>query len=529
MINGAFALAFLSGVVATVNPCGFAMLPAYLSYFLGIESHAAVDEPAQASLRRALLVSASVSAGFLAVFTVLGFVIRAGGDGVADVIRYLSIVIGFLLIGLGIAFLLGRTLTFATPKLDRGGRTRTAWSMFVFGISYAVASFGCTIGPFVLTVLGSFTRDGTLSGVLMIVAYGLGMGLLLTTLTVTLALARGGLLRGLRSAMRWIDSVAGVLLILAGLYLVYYWWYDLVSDTGAKQVAGGGLSAWFQSQADRVAGWLNDRGAGPLALVLGIVTVAAIAMVLAPADQGARDRRVAPPDDGTRWRPPTPRHPMFAELLAHPGVEEVVELRGSFGFMAYHGGSLEEATDVIAQAAAEQAGASYYGVHQPADLQWHIPSTQIDPAESSAPRRLPRPRRRGDHRPRLRPGGLVGAAPGRWHQPPAGRAPRRPPAPAAARVRGRHRPRGHPTRAPRPPPPQPRQPGPPGRRAAGAAAAGAGHQPALLGLGGPGPQPPHAGRGRRPRRHRGSAAGLSRAAQGARRSMIQGPSTVSRR
>ena len=83
MIDGAFALAFLSGVVATVNPCGFAMLPAYLSYFLGIESHAAVDEPTQASLRRALLVSASVSAGFLAVFTVLGVVIRAGGDTVS--------------------------------------------------------------------------------------------------------------------------------------------------------------------------------------------------------------------------------------------------------------------------------------------------------------------------------------------------------------------------------------------------------------------------------------------------------------
>jgi hypothetical protein len=46
-------------------------------------------------------------------------------------------------------------------------------------------------------------------------------------------------------------------------------------------VAGGGLSAWFQGQADRVAGWLNDRGAGPLALVLGVITVAAIAAVVA--------------------------------------------------------------------------------------------------------------------------------------------------------------------------------------------------------------------------------------------------------
>jgi len=75
---------------------------------------------------------------------------------------------------------------------------------------------------------------------------------------------------------------------------------------------------------------------------------------------------------------------MFAELLAHDGVEEVCELRGRFGFMAYHGGSLEVATDVIARRAAEASGASYYGVHQPADLQWHIPSTKVRPQESPA-------------------------------------------------------------------------------------------------------------------------------------------------
>lgn len=73
---------------------------------------------------------------------------------------------------------------------------------------------------------------------------------------------------------------------------------------------------------------------------------------------------------------------LFSQLLAHPGVDEVCELRGTFGFMAYHGGSLEVATDVIARRAAEASGASYYGVHQPADLQWHIPSTKVRPHES---------------------------------------------------------------------------------------------------------------------------------------------------
>jgi cytochrome c-type biogenesis protein len=296
MIDGPFALAFVAGVVAAVNPCGFAMLPAYLSYFLGIQSRVGDDfEPPQAGLSRALVVSAAVSGGFIAVFTVLGFIVRAGGSGVADIARYLSIVVGFALVGVGVALLCGLKLTFATPKLDRGGRSRTLGSMFVFGVSYAIASFGCTIGPFLGVVLGSFTRDGTLSGVLMIVAYGVGMGLLLTALTVTLALARGGLLRSLRSATRWIDSVAGGLMILAGLYIIYYWWYDLVSDTGAKQVAGGGLSSWFQARADAVAVWLNDRGAGFLGLLFGAIAVAAVAAVVAlrPRHLGRRPSEVA--------------------------------------------------------------------------------------------------------------------------------------------------------------------------------------------------------------------------------------------
>lgn len=75
---------------------------------------------------------------------------------------------------------------------------------------------------------------------------------------------------------------------------------------------------------------------------------------------------------------------MLADLLAHPKVAEVCELRGRFGFMAYHGGGLEEMTDVIARAAAERSGASYYGIHQPDGLDWHIPSIEVDPAHSPA-------------------------------------------------------------------------------------------------------------------------------------------------
>jgi phage replication-related protein YjqB (UPF0714/DUF867 family) len=73
---------------------------------------------------------------------------------------------------------------------------------------------------------------------------------------------------------------------------------------------------------------------------------------------------------------------VFDELLAQPGVEELSVLRSTFGFMAFHGGSLEQQTDDIAIAAAEQAGASIYAVVQPPGLRWHVPSKQIDPAHS---------------------------------------------------------------------------------------------------------------------------------------------------
>jgi phage replication-related protein YjqB (UPF0714/DUF867 family) len=72
----------------------------------------------------------------------------------------------------------------------------------------------------------------------------------------------------------------------------------------------------------------------------------------------------------------------FAELLSRPGVTEVLRLRSRFGFMAFHGGWLEEVTDDIASAAAERSGASVYACLQGPDDQWHLPSHWFDPADS---------------------------------------------------------------------------------------------------------------------------------------------------
>jgi len=87
-------------------------------------------------------------------------------------------------------------------------------------------------------------------------------------------------------------------------------------------------------------------------------------------------------DDGVKKE--VKQEPSYAELLAMPGVIEQCDLRGTFGFMAYHGGALEETTDVIARQAARRCGASYYGVLQPESLQLHFPSITVTPDGSES-------------------------------------------------------------------------------------------------------------------------------------------------
>ena len=72
----------------------------------------------------------------------------------------------------------------------------------------------------------------------------------------------------------------------------------------------------------------------------------------------------------------------FAELLSRPGVVEVVDLRSTFGFCAFHGGNLERFTDQVASEAAARSGSSFYGVLQPAGMRHHISSKYVSPSVS---------------------------------------------------------------------------------------------------------------------------------------------------
>jgi cytochrome c biogenesis protein CcdA len=259
-------LSFGSGLLAAVNPCGFVLLPTYLMYFLGVSGRPGTQ---RSTVRRALLVSAALSAGFMTIFVIVGGISRLFTDWLNQNAKYVALLIGVALVLLGIAMLFGYRLPFSTPKLDTGKRDQTVVSMYVFGLAYAVASIGCTLGPFSATVLGTIDTDGFFQGIIAVFLYGAAMSLLITTLTVTLALAQGGLLKSLRTGMQYVEIASAIVMILSGLYLTWYWFND-IRDNYDDNLTGRVLS-W----QERVAQFLDDNR-----LVLAIIFTVVVGIAL---------------------------------------------------------------------------------------------------------------------------------------------------------------------------------------------------------------------------------------------------------
>jgi cytochrome c biogenesis protein CcdA len=259
-LEGNFAYSFMLGVLAAVNPCGFVLLPAYLLYFLGIDSN-----NQQAPVKRALVVSAAVSSGFLLVFIIIGTISRLFTQWIELNAKYAGLLIGLALVVMGVAMLAGWKPSFITPTIA-GQRDRSLRAMFVFGIAYAVASIGCTIGFLTTAIFGSIGVHGFASGVISIVLYGAGMALLVSTLTVTLAVAKGGLLRVLRNGLRYMDKLAAGFIVLTGLYLSWYWYVAISERSSAGNVTSN-VENW---QSD-VAAFLQRQGAWRLAFVFAVV------------------------------------------------------------------------------------------------------------------------------------------------------------------------------------------------------------------------------------------------------------------
>lgn len=275
------ARAFALGMVALINPCGFALLPAYLGFFISLEGDASQARRIH-SLNRAQLVGLALTLGFLTVFGLIGIVFSGSMATIGPWLPEVTLVMGIALIGLGVAMLAGFEPLVRLPKLELGGSSRSVGSVFLFGVSYAVASLSCTIGIFLSAVPTAASATSFVSRMGSFVSYGLGMGLLATVVTLAVAFGRDSLVLVMRRLLPRIDTVSAIIIVVVGAYVTLYgvWSIQVFDDptdvTGwidaivlAAEDVQADLSRWVGDRATTF-GWVFF-GVNALLVVAGIV------------------------------------------------------------------------------------------------------------------------------------------------------------------------------------------------------------------------------------------------------------------
>ena len=220
--------AFAAGMASAVNPCGFAMLPAYLGLYLGGDQDLVETPSPVRNLAKALLVGSTVTAGFVVLFGAVGAVMSLGARSfVVGVLPWLGLVIGIALAVAGSWMVGGGKLytgfaAQAASRMGDPGKTNVK-GYFIFGLSYGTASLSCTL-PIFLAVVGTSLAVSSLAASLgQFVLYALGMGFVILALTLGIAFFKQAMVGALRKAMPYVQPVGSWLMVVAGAYIVFYW------------------------------------------------------------------------------------------------------------------------------------------------------------------------------------------------------------------------------------------------------------------------------------------------------------------
>ena len=217
--------AFVLGAIAAFNPCGFALLPAYLGLYLGDQGGGSGP---LSRARRSLTVAAVVAVTFTALFGAMGAVFSLASSAIVRVLPWAGLAVGVGLVLVGGLILTGRSVGGSLPHrlADRFGRSAGEGGTrgyAAFGLAYGIASLGCTLPLFMALMGTAVAAGGRLAAVIAFGLYGAGMAAVLGVLTLAAGMATVGAVRRVRSVTRSVSGLSAVLLLLSGAYVIYYW------------------------------------------------------------------------------------------------------------------------------------------------------------------------------------------------------------------------------------------------------------------------------------------------------------------
>ncbi len=269
---GPIALALTAGVIVAFNPCGFAMLPAYMSYFVG-KSAADAERPLPQRLTRAALVAGVVTLGFVTVYGTIGLLATTLFSGIKQAVPFISVGVGIVLAILGFTMVRGYEPKLSFLKVGTIDQGKGLRSLYVFGLSYAVVSLSCGFAGFSGVVVSTLNDGSIFGAAATYLTFSLGMGLVLMVLTLAAALAQQTVARSMKKALPYINRISGFFLIIAGLYVAFYGYYSWRTLRSSDTIAAGPV-AWVERWSASISTWLQSLST--TTVVGAIVAVGAV-------------------------------------------------------------------------------------------------------------------------------------------------------------------------------------------------------------------------------------------------------------
>lgn len=207
-----------AGMMAAFNPCGIAILPSYIVYLLGGQKRKAGD-----GLSAGLLMTS----GFLVVFLIAGLVSVIFVELLGKAMPWIAFLVAIGFTVAGILMMSGKNVFSFHIGNNWDMKKGAKMSLFLYGIAYALGSLGCTLPLFSVLVLSSFGASGFLSGMFNFLLYALGMGFVVTLISLASTISQQLVMDFVRSSARWMGKLSGAITLATGIYLIFYWFPKL--------------------------------------------------------------------------------------------------------------------------------------------------------------------------------------------------------------------------------------------------------------------------------------------------------------
>ncbi len=213
---------FIAGLVAFFAPCSFAILPGYITYYISKYSSEDKKRRLIKNIIQGFVFGVIASIGFFTVFGLAGFGVIAIGQFIKQFIPWIAVITGIILIFVGILMFFGKDfLLFQSTKLKFMHQNEKA-GIYLFGIVYAIGSLGCVFPIFLSIVIQGIAYKSILDGIYTILAYILGMSIIMIAITTLTFATKYLILKKLEKILPYVKKLSAVVLVFAGIYMIYY-------------------------------------------------------------------------------------------------------------------------------------------------------------------------------------------------------------------------------------------------------------------------------------------------------------------